>query len=78
MAMMYDVRRLQIYIEEELDDQLALEAARSGTSKAALVRAAVGARYRCDRRRRDSLDEIVGISDYSPQGESIDDVVYGR
>lgn len=35
------MRRLQIYIDEEMDDALAIRARRAGTSKAALIREAV-------------------------------------
>jgi hypothetical protein len=35
------VRRIQIYIDELLDDSLETEARRQGTSKAALIRRAV-------------------------------------
>jgi hypothetical protein len=36
------VRRIQIYIDEPLDDALEAEARRRGLSKAALIRASVG------------------------------------
>jgi hypothetical protein len=39
------MRRLQIYIDEELDDLLRVESRREGRSKAALIRAAVRERY---------------------------------
>ena len=35
------MKRLQIYIDEELDDALAVKARRAHTSKAALIREAV-------------------------------------
>lgn len=35
------MKRLQIYIDEELDDALAIQARRAQTSKAALIREAV-------------------------------------
>jgi predicted transcriptional regulator len=39
------MKRLQIHIEEELDDALAIEASQRRTSKAALIRKAVAERY---------------------------------
>ena len=68
------MKRLQIYIEEELDEALAVQAAREKTSKAALIR-----RFVADRLggpRTDPLDDLIGVSDAEPAG--IDDVVYPR
>ncbi|HEX5465885.1 MAG TPA: CopG family transcriptional regulator [Candidatus Limnocylindrales bacterium] len=39
------MKRLQIYLDEELDERLAADALREGTSKAALIREAVATRY---------------------------------
>jgi hypothetical protein len=72
------VKRLQIYIQEEMDEALAVEAARSGTSKAALIRAAVAEKYASAEDRRDPIDDIVGMIDIPVQPGDIDDVVYGR
>lgn len=69
------MKRLQIYIEEEMDEALALRAAREGTSKAALIRHFVSERLANGAGRQDPLDAIVGIDDGDP-GE-VDDVVYG-
>ena len=73
--MMYThiMRRLQIYIEVEMDELLAVEARREGTSKAALIRDAVRERY-AEYGRRDPLDDWVGAVDVEPA--DIDDVVY--
>jgi hypothetical protein len=73
------MRRIQIYIEEDLDDALARDAARRRISKAAVIRErlapAMGDRSSTDRAGR----EIVGwIQDPLPDAGSIDDVVYGR
>jgi hypothetical protein len=70
------VKRLQISIERELDDALAMEAARRGTSKAALIREYVRDRLGGNEgRRRDPIDDLVGDSDAEPA--DIDEVVYG-
>lgn len=70
------MKRLQIYIEEELDEALALEARRGKTSKAALIRAYVAERLAVGDRASDPLEDIVGISDAPPA--AVDDVVYPR
>jgi hypothetical protein len=68
------MKRLQIYIDEELDDALAAEAARTGTSKAALIRRFVAEHIR-GAPGRDPIDDLVGVSDAEPG--DIDSVVYG-
>jgi hypothetical protein len=75
--MMYPstVRRLQISIDEELDDFLAAEAARRGTSKAALIREYVREHAGADGREPDPLAEFIGAIDAEPG--DIDEVVYG-
>jgi hypothetical protein len=73
------VKRLQIMIEEELDDALARQAAEEGVSKAALIRRYVGERLRpLPPLEEDPLWELVGmIKDGSPDDSSrIDEVVY--
>jgi len=76
--MMYPspVKRLQISIDVELDDALAVEADRRGVSKAALIRQYVRERLvDAQTRARDPLDDLVGASDAEPG--DIDEVVYG-
>lgn len=75
MMYTYIMRRLQIYIEDEMDELLAVEARREGTSKAALIRDAVRERY-AEYGRQDPLDDWVGAVDAEPA--DIDDVVYGE
>jgi hypothetical protein len=73
------MRRLQFFIDETVDDRLEAEAARTGTSKAELIRAAIDARYaERDTPTGDPIDALVGAFDGPPRvGETIDDVVYG-
>lgn len=73
------MKRLQIYIDEELDEALAARAQREGTSKAGLIR-----EYVADRlgrgTRGDSLDRLVGRFrlEGGPGSEDVDEVVYPR
>jgi hypothetical protein len=69
------VKRLQIYLEEELDEALARQALREGTSKAALIRKYVASQILRDEHPKDPLDELVGRYDEAPG--SIGEVVYG-
>jgi hypothetical protein len=78
--MVRGMKRLQIHIEEELDDVLAVEARRQKTSKAALIREAVAARYANAEDGTAALMRMAGmLKGGSPDDStSIDDVVYGR
>jgi ribbon-helix-helix CopG family protein len=69
------MKRLQIYIEEELDEALGREAAERRTSKAALIRMFVAERLD-GKKPNDTFAELVGRYDVDPG--SVDDVVYGR
>jgi hypothetical protein len=72
------MRRIQLHIEEELDDALAREAARRGEPKAKLMREYLWRQIDVSGLVSDTLDELIGISDGEPlDGETIDDVVYG-
>ncbi len=73
--MLLPMRRLQILIDEDLDAALALEAARTGRSKAALIRDWVRDRLG-GTGGADPLDDLVGDLDADPG--DIDEVVYGR
>jgi len=68
------MKRLQIYIQEELDEALSLEASRSGTSKAALIRRFVAERLQPHSTQSDPLDALVGAYDEEPG--PVDEVVY--
>ncbi len=69
------VKRLQIYIEEELDEALARAAVQQRTSKAALIRAFVAERIHLSSQTRDPLDDLVGRYEDAPA--DVDTVVYG-
>jgi hypothetical protein len=72
------MRRIQLFLEEGVDDHLEAEAVRQGTSKAALIRAAVDARYGSGERGADPIDALIGSLDGPRRSdrESVDDVVY--
>jgi hypothetical protein len=69
------MRRIQLYIDEALDDELEAEAARTNTSKAALIRAAIAGRYGAASRDGDPIDALIGAFG-GEAGAAIDDVVY--
>jgi hypothetical protein len=71
------VKRLQIYIEEEIDDRLGIEAARRGVSKAAIVRDAVRRHLSDGNHGLEPLEALVGDIDADPV-DDIDEVVYGH
>jgi hypothetical protein len=73
------VKRLQIMIEEDLDAELGIQAAREGVSKAELARRYIGERLRpLPPLEGDPLWKIVGmIKGGSPDDSSrIDEVAY--
>lgn len=70
------MKRLQIYIEEDVDRALAVEARRQRKSKAALIREYVADRLRGP--RQDPVDAFIGSFDGGVGlSASVDDVVYG-
>lgn len=68
------MRRIQIYMDDNLDDLLESDAARLGVSKASLIREAVAQRY-AGRSDDDPVTELIGAYD-GPAGVSVDDIVY--
>ena len=71
------MKRLQIMIEEELDEALALRALEERTSKAALIRRYVAERIKpLPPIREDPLWELVGSVDADPV-DDIDEFLYG-
>ena len=71
------MRRIQIYVDEELDDALKAESARSGCSKAALIRRCVAEKLALsDATDRDPITALIGTVDVDPG--DIDHVVHKR
>jgi hypothetical protein len=71
------MRRLQIMIQEELDEALAHQARKEGTSKAALIRRYVAKHVKpLPPLEKDPLWELVG-ADPDVEPADIDEVVYG-
>jgi len=68
------MKRLQIYIDEDLDDALASRARRTHTSKAALIREAVRRSMGDQEPVLDPFREWIGGSDAMPA--PVDEVVY--
>jgi len=74
------VRRIQLYVDDELDDELNVEAARRGRSRSDLVREAVRQWLRAgasSSNHPDSVEQLVGAVDVEPV-DDIDTVVYGE
>jgi hypothetical protein len=78
--MVMAMRRIQIVIDEELDEALAHQARTENVSKSALIRRYVGAQLTpLPPLEQDPLWAFVGGSEGAPgDSASIDDVVYGR
>jgi ribbon-helix-helix CopG family protein len=70
------MKRLQISIEEELDDALSVEAANRNTSKAALIREFVREHLGGTRPEIDPMASLIG--DIDKEAGDIDELVYGQ
>jgi hypothetical protein len=69
------MKRLQIMIDEDLDDELDRLAVREGTSKAALIRRFVRERIRpLPPLSADPIGRMAGVDDFEPL--PVHDVVY--
>ena len=68
------MKRLQFYIDEELDERLAVAAVKDGSSKAEIIRQAVSARLGAPGPGTDGLDSLVGA--YPLEAGDIDQTVY--
>lgn len=69
------MRRIQIHLDDVVDDGLVVEARRRGMSKAALIRLLI--RQASADRAADPLDAVIGTGDGTP-AEDIDAIVYSR
>ncbi len=78
MILVYTVlmRRIQLYIDDDLDDALSAEAARLGTSRSAVVRDTMRRSLSTSvDSLRDAVDEMIGWIDVEPD-DDIDSVIY--
>jgi len=73
---MRNMRRIQIHIDEQLDDAAATEAARRGISKAALIRASLAKEVPPALPQDDPWEALIGWREDDPV-DDIDEVVYG-
>lgn len=71
------MRRIQIYLDEEVDDALQEEAARRGVSKAALVRGAVAKEFKPVPPPDSGWEGMIGWLNNELVDESIDETLYG-
>lgn len=70
------MKRIQLYMDDDLDDALSAKAFRLGISRSALVRDAVRLSLRADSGDPgDPVDELIGWLDVEPE-DDIDSVIY--
>jgi metal-responsive CopG/Arc/MetJ family transcriptional regulator len=70
------MRRIQLYMDDSLDDALSAAAARSGRSRSELVRVAVR-KWLGEADEADPIDELIGSVDIEPV-DDLDSVIYDR
>ena len=71
------VRRIQLYLEDDIDEALSVAAARRGISRSALMRGAVRVALAAETGAlADPLDTLVGSVDVEPD-DDLDAVIYG-
>ena len=77
MVYTLDMRRIQLYLDDDVDDALTAQAAKRGTSRSALVRDAVRASLGAGLHAApDPVDDLVGWLGVEPD-DDIDAVIYG-
>ena len=69
------MRRINVYMDDDLDIRAEREARRRKISKAALIRQSLLAELGPNT-ARDAVDELVGLSDAEP-ADDLDSVIYG-
>lgn len=71
------MRRIQLYLDEDMDDALTAQAAKLGTTRSALVRDAVRTSLVADLQTAvDPVDDLIGWLDVEPD-DDVDAVIYG-
>ena len=70
------MRRIQLYLDDDMDDALTAQAAKLGTTRSALVRDAVRASVGADLHAADPFDDLIGWLDVEPD-DDFDAVIYG-
>ena len=80
MCILTSMRRIQIHLDEDVDDELAREAVSRGMSKAALIREYLARHVRTGRPQvSDPTSRLVGVYEGSlDESATVDDVVYDR
>ena len=77
MVYTLDMRRIQLYMDDDVDDALTAQAAKRGTTRSALVRDAVRSSLGADLHvAADPIEDLIGWLDVEPD-DDIDAVIYG-